>query len=56
MLTPFLFEPEHVAATDLSLQQQGGLLCVPNVFIHTLNVFLELLALPTQLLCLGIKD
>lgn len=56
MLTPFLFRPtEHVAVTDRSLQQ-GVLVCVLNVFIHSLNVFLELLALPTHLLCLGIKD
>lgn len=39
MLAPFLFGPtEHVAATDRSLQQ-GVLLCVLHVFIHTLNVF-----------------
>lgn len=39
MLTPVLCGPkEHVAVTDRSLQQ-GVLLCVPDVFIHTLNVF-----------------
>lgn len=46
MLMPLLFGPnEHVAVTDRSLQQ-GVRLCLLDAFIHTLNVFWELLALP----------